>query len=54
MTKPKQSVNARITREANETIEMWKKVYGGRNKSEAIRNVNLLLFAKLHGESKEN
>lgn len=40
MSKSKQSVNVRLTKEANKIIAKWQRKYGGLNKSETIIGVN--------------
>lgn len=39
MSKSKQSVNVRLTKEANKILDKWKRKYGGLSKSETIKNV---------------
>lgn len=43
-----QSVNVRLTKEANRILAQWKKRYGGRNKSETIKNVDLIFIRASH------
>lgn len=38
MSKSKQSVNVRLTKEANKILAYWQKRYGGESKSETIMN----------------
>ena len=44
MSKPKQIVSVRITKDANTILGKWKRKYGGLNKSETIERTDIELI----------